>query len=65
MKATADLMTLKEAAEYLKVKRITLYRLSQEGRVPVSKVGRQWRFRKSKIDTWLDENDASRKKKIK
>jgi len=58
-----ELMTLKETARYLRIKNATLYRLAQKGKIPVSKVGGLWRFRKSKIDTWLDENDVSRKKK--
>jgi len=34
-------------AEYLKMGRTKLYRLTQDGEIPASKVGTQWRFGKN------------------
>jgi len=48
-----DLMTTKEAANYLRLKNSTLYKLSQKGKVPASKVGGAWRFSKKMLDDWL------------
>ena len=48
-------MTIGECAKYLKTSVSTIYRLPQEGKVPASKVGNQWRFREEKVDEWLDQ----------
>ncbi len=53
---TDSVLTIDELASYLKIAKSTLYKLSQEGKVPGQKVGRHWRFRKETIDRWLDEN---------
>ena len=41
-----DVMTVREVAEYLKVKARTIYRLVANGEIPGFKVGGSWRFRK-------------------
>ncbi len=46
-------MTLEEVAAYLKVSRETVYKLAQQRKLPASKVGNQWRFRKDLIDISL------------
>ena len=46
-------LTIDELAGYLKMGRTKLYRLSQEGRIPTSKVGGQWRFDREEIDKWM------------
>jgi excisionase family DNA binding protein len=46
-------MTAKEAAEYLKLHYMTLYRLSKQGRIPASRIGGNWRYRKDLLDDWL------------
>jgi len=47
-------MTLPEVAEYLQVSKDLIYRLAQKGKIPASKVGNQWRFKKEKIDLWVE-----------
>ena len=54
-----DVLTLNEAAEYLRIPRSTAYKLAQEGKIPGQKVGRHWRFRRDTIDRWLDESGRS------
>lgn len=54
------MLTIDELSAYLKIAKSTLYKLSQEGRVPGQKVGRHWRFRKNAIDRWLEEPGAAR-----
>jgi excisionase family DNA binding protein len=53
-----ELMTPDEAASYLRVTKKTIYRLAQLGRIPATKVGQQWRFRKAEIDEWLNRNST-------
>lgn len=48
-----QVLTLEEAALYLKVAKPTLYRLLEDGKIPAFKVGNQWRFTKELIDRWL------------
>lgn len=52
-------MTLEEVAGFLRLSKDSVYRLVQGGKIPASKVGTQWRFRKSEIDNWLEENKNS------
>jgi two-component system, cell cycle sensor histidine kinase and response regulator CckA len=47
-------LTTEEVLEYLQVNLRTVYRLIKAGKIPAVRVGRQWRFRKTDIDGWLD-----------
>jgi excisionase family DNA binding protein len=47
-------MTTDEVLDYLKVNSRTIYRLIHRGELPAVRVGRQWRFRQSDLDAWLD-----------
>jgi len=52
-KAAPEVMTVKQAAEYLQLNIQVLYRYIRGGSVPVSKVGNSLRFQKSVLDEWL------------
>jgi excisionase family DNA binding protein len=54
-----ELMTVTELAEYLRISKASVYRLVRQGQIPVSKVGRQLRFRKDIVDVWLSKGEAS------
>jgi len=49
----SQIMTPKEAASYLGLHPITIYRLVKKGGVPGFKVGGQWRFKKDLLDEWI------------
>ena len=49
-------MTVKEVAEYLQVSPDVIYRLAQAGKIPASKVGAQWRFKREKVDAWMEQS---------
>lgn len=49
------LMTLDEVAQYLRVKKRTVYDWVTKGKIPAIKTVGQWRFKKEKVDAWLDE----------
>lgn len=51
-------LTTEEVLEYLQVNLRTVYRLIKAGKIPAVRVGRQWRFRKSDIDAWLEGQRA-------
>ena len=44
------IMDISEAADYLHIKKWTLYRLVKRGKIPGIKVGGQWRFKKEVLD---------------
>ena len=48
------LMTLPEVAAYLRLSKDTVYRMASGGKLPASKVGSQWRFRRDDVDKWLE-----------
>lgn len=48
-----QIMTPKEAAKYLGLHIITIYRLIKKGELPGFKVGGQWRFKKDLLDSWI------------
>ena len=50
-----EILTLEEVAHYLRLKPQTIYKWAQERRIPAVKLGKEWRFRKSVLDRWLDE----------
>ncbi len=52
-------LTTEEVLEYLQINLRTVYRLIKAGKIPAIRVGRQWRFRKTDLDTWLTSQQAS------
>lgn len=53
-----EILTFEEARDYLRISNSTLYRLVQAKKIPASKVGRSWRFKKNRINEWLDKKSA-------
>jgi excisionase family DNA binding protein len=53
-------LTTDEVLDYLQVNLRTVYRLIKAGKIPAVRVGRQWRFRKRDIDTWLNSSRPGR-----
>jgi len=50
-----QIMTPKEAAKYLGLHLITVYRLTKKGELPGFKIGGQWRFKKDFLDSWIEK----------
>jgi acetyl-CoA synthetase len=48
-----SILTIEEAASFLKVSKSTLYKLLESGRVPAKKIGRRWRFSRADLEDWL------------
>ena len=53
-----EVMDIRQASEYLGISGDTLYRYASEGFVPAFKLGNRWRFRKSLLDSWMDEKSG-------
>lgn len=52
----SELLTTKQLQELLKIDRITVYRMLNDGRLKGVKIGNQWRFQQSEIDRLMGEN---------
>jgi len=50
-----ELWTIKQVAEFLKLKQSTIYAWAQAARIPAIKMGRTWRFSKEAIVAWLEQ----------
>jgi len=53
-----QLMTIKDAANYLKISSSTIYKLVEKGRIPALKVGGAWRFKRDILDDWLNNRSS-------
>lgn len=51
----SEILTTKEAAEYLKMSPDTVKRLARQGRLPGIKLGHTWRFRKADLEEMFSE----------
>lgn len=49
-----QLMTIDEVAGYLRVKKRTVYDWVKKGKIPAIKTVGLWRFRRERIDKWLE-----------
>lgn len=54
-----DLLTSRQVQEILKVDRITVYRMLQDGRLKGVKIGQQWRFYQSDVENLLGNKSAA------
>ena len=55
IKVEHTILTVREVAEYLRLSQAKVYRLANEGQIPVARLGKTWRFRKDLLDEWLAE----------
>ncbi|MBF0594459.1 MAG: helix-turn-helix domain-containing protein [Candidatus Omnitrophica bacterium] len=54
-----SLMTIDEVAGYLRVKKRTVYDWVKKGKIPAMKTVGLWRFRRDRIDQWLESDAAA------
>lgn len=50
-----EVMGLAQAAAYLEVSEDSLYMYVKDGTVPGFKLGNRWKFRKARLNEWMDE----------
>ena len=53
-----DILTLDEVAQYLRVHRSTVYRMVRDGSIPCTKVAKQWRFSRRRVNEWLLDHEG-------
>ena len=54
MDRAKEVMTLREASEYLGISPDTLYKYLSEKSIPAFKLGNRWRFKKDLLDRWME-----------
>jgi excisionase family DNA binding protein len=50
-----EVMDIRQASDYLGISPDTLYKYASEGVVPAFKLGNRWRFKRSRLDEWMDQ----------
>jgi len=53
LNSESSILTADEVAEYLKLSKITVYKLAKDGSLPAFRVGGSWRFSKSNIEKMM------------
>jgi excisionase family DNA binding protein len=56
-----EVMDIRECSEYLGISADTLYKYASEGFVPAFKLGNRWRFKKTRVDEWMDAQSKKEK----
>ena len=51
-------LSVDEIADYLGIKRDTVYKWIAEKGMPAHKIGRLWKFKKDEVDGWVREGKA-------
>jgi excisionase family DNA binding protein len=53
-----EVFDISQASDYLGITADTLYRYASTGFIPAFKLGNRWRFRRTRIDEWIDKRSA-------
>ena len=58
MPVDAEILTVKEVSDLLRVHRSTLYRLIRQGKIPSFQIGTDWRFLKHRLVRWMAQQST-------
>jgi len=50
-----EVMDIRELSQYLGIGKSKIYSLIRQKKIPASRIGRQYRFSKEVVDSWLKE----------
>jgi excisionase family DNA binding protein len=53
-----EVMDIRQAAHYMGISADSLYRYASTGFIPAFRLGNRWRFRKSRLDEWMDRRSG-------
>ena len=53
-----EVMDIRQASDYLGISPDTLYKYASDSFVPAFKLGNRWRFKKSRLDEWMDRQSG-------
>ena len=60
-----EVMDIRQAADYLGISPDTLYKYASENFIPAFKLGNRWRFKKSRLDDWMDLQSGAHSAEVK
>jgi excisionase family DNA binding protein len=55
----ADILTVKEAAEFLRIERKLLYKLIDSGEISAKRVGKAWRISKDTLVAYISKGESN------
>ncbi len=58
MQEPREVLDIRQAADYLGISADTLYKYASEGFVPAFKLGNRWRFKRSRLNDWMDQQSS-------
>jgi excisionase family DNA binding protein len=53
-----EVMDIRQASDYLGISPDTLYKYASDAFIPAFKLGNRWRFRRSRLDEWMDQQSG-------
>jgi len=53
-----EVMDIRQASNYLGISPDSLYKYASENFIPAFKLGNRWRFKKSRLDEWMDRQSG-------
>ena len=53
-------LSVEEIAFHLGVSKESIYRWAEKSKMPAHKLGRQWKFKASEVDSWLISGDGKK-----
>ena len=53
-----EVMDIRQAADYLGISPDSLYKYASENFIPAFKLGNRWRFKRSRLDEWMDRSSG-------
>ncbi|HKJ68283.1 MAG TPA: helix-turn-helix domain-containing protein [bacterium] len=54
-----EILDIRAAANFLGIKKRTMYKLVNEGEIPAKKIGGQWRFSKTQLISLFDMTNGN------
>ena len=65
MDESREVMNIRQASQYLGISADTLYKYVSEEKIPAFKLGNRWKFKKTRLDQWMDEQSTVREERRK
>lgn len=59
VKEPADILTIKEAAEFLRIERKLLYKLIDTGEISAKRVGKAWRISRETLVAYISKGESN------
>jgi excisionase family DNA binding protein len=53
-----EVMNIRQASQYLGVSPDTLYKYVSEEKIPAFKLGNRWKFKKTILDLWMEQQSV-------